>query len=813
MNRLSLRTAPATLTMFLRPGLSALPLLICFLLLGPPAVAAAGGYQQPSAAIREVLDAPPLARPLVSPDRQTVALLELRRFNSLEELARPTLRLAGLRFDPASTTPQPLATVQRLRLRALLNPEAPERLIELPGSGFHSFSWAPDGQRFLLERRSDTGNELWVGETHSGRLRQIAFVRLNNSLGQGEQAWLNPRELVVLTIPDRRGPVPRPVASPVVQENLGRASPERTYPDLLKSPHDEALFEYHARSSLTLVDLASGLSRDLGEPGLFSSVSSVGEGQYLLTERVVRPFSYHLTWDDFPTVVEVRGRDGRVIRELAKMPLKSGVAIDGVLPGPRVFYASPTKDAAIYWIEALDGGNPGNRVPFRDRVMRLDPPFNGEALEVQRMPHRFTRLRFLDDGQHALLTETDRVRAWTRTYLLPLRGSQSKPLFEFSVRERYRHPGEPLMRVLPNGQRVIQTGRDGEIYLIGAGANPKGERPFLDKLSIKDLSTQRLFQSGEVAYELPIAPLEGGRLLLQRESPVEPPNLYLREGQALQALTRIKDPSPQLRKVRRELVSFKRADGIELSFWMYLPPDYKEGERRPTLVWAYPLEFNDATVAGQLAGAPSRFANYAGIAPQLLALDGFVVLNDATMPVVGDARNVNDGFIEQITMNARAIIDKAEELGVSDPKRMAIGGHSYGAFMAVNLLAHTKLFRVGIARSGAYNRTLTPFGFQSERRSLWDARETYLKLSPFLFADRIKEPLLLIHGEADGNSGTFPMQSERLYQAMAGLGGTARYVLLPQEGHGYTARESVGHTQWEMSQWLRTYLGDPRNGN
>ncbi|HEX2013160.1 MAG TPA: prolyl oligopeptidase family serine peptidase [Roseateles sp.] len=798
----------------LRPVLT---LLLALLAFGPSAAQpAAQGYQQPSAAVREVLDAQPLPRLLVAPDRQTLALLELKRFNSLAELARPALRLAGLRFDAASTTPQPLATVQRLRLRSLLNPEAPERLVDLPGSGFHSFAWAPDGQRFLLERRSDVANELWVGDTASGSLRQVPFVRLNNALAQGEQAWLNPRELVVLTIPKRRGAPPRPSTSPVVQESLGRASPERTYPDLLKSPHDEALFEYHARAQLTLVDLASAQSRDLGEPALFSSISSVGEGQYLLTERVVRPFSYHLTWDDFPLVVEVRQRDGKVLRELAKLPLKAGVAIDGALPGPRVFYASPTKDAAVYWVEALDGGNPNARVAFRDRVMRLDPPFSGEALEVQRMPHRFTRLRFLDDGQHALLTETDRVRAWTRTYLLPLRGSQSKPLFEHSVRERYRHPGAPLMRTLPNGQSVIQSTRDGEIFLIGQGAGPRGERPFLDKLSIRDLSVQRLFQSGEAAYELPIAPLDERRLLLQRESPVEPPNLYLRDASngtpTLLALTRIKDPSPQLRKVKRELVSFKRADGVELSFWLYLPPDYKEGERRPALVWAYPLEFNDAQVAGQLSGAPSRFPSFPGISPQLLALDGFVVLNDATMPVVGDQRSMNDGFVEQITMNARAIIDKAEELGVVDPKRLAIGGHSYGAFMAVNLLAHTRLFKAGIARSGAYNRTMTPFGFQSERRSLWDARETYLKVSPFLFADRIKEPLLLIHGEADGNSGTYPMQSERLYQALAGLGGTVRYVLLPHEGHGYTARESVGQVQWEMHQWLRAYLGDPRNG-
>lgn len=793
--------------------LLALPLLASLLPMGR---AMAMGYQQPGPAVREALDAPALPRLLVAPDRQTLALLELRRFNSLEELARPTLRLAGLRFDAVSATPQPLATVQRLRLRSLLQPEAPERVVELPGSGFHSFSWAPDGQRFVLERRGPASNELWVGDTASGQIRQIPFLRLNNALGQGEQAWLNPRELVVLGIPKRRGAPPRALPSPAVQESLGKASPERTYADLLKSPQDEAAFEYHARSQLTLVDLATGQTRELGEPALFSAVSSVGDqGQVLLTERLVRPFSYHLTWDDFPQVVELRQRDGRLLRELAKLPMKSGVAIDGALPGPRVFYASPTKDAAVYWVEALDGGNPNARVAFRDRVMRLDPPYSGEALEVQRMPHRFTRLRFLDDGQHALLTETDRNRAWTRSYLLPLRGSQSKPLFEHSVRERYRHPGQPLMRTLPNGHQVVQTTAQGEIFMIGAGASPRGERPFVDRLSIRDLGVQRLFQSGEASYELPLMPLDERRWLMQRESPSEAPNLVLRElgpaaGGAPQLLTRIKDPSPQLRRIKRELVSFKRADGVELSFWLYLPPDYREGERRPALIWAYPLEFNDASVAGQLSGAPSRFAAYPGISPQLLALEGFVVLNEATMPVVGEQRSMNDGFIEQITMNARAIIDKAEELGVVDPKRLAIGGHSYGAFMAANLLAHTKLFKAGIARSGAYNRTLTPFGFQSERRSLWDARDTYLKLSPFLYAERIKEPLLLIHGEADSNSGTFPMQSERLFQALAGLGGTVRYVNLPHEGHGYTARESVGHVQWEMAQWLKTHLGDPK---
>lgn len=788
--------------------------LLLGLALGAAQAQEPGGYLQPSAAVRQVLDAPVPPRPWVSPDQQTLALLDIRPYPSIDELSRPVLRLAGLRFEPGSGTPQPLQVLQRLRLRALNSPDAPERTVELPAGGaFHSFVWAPDGQRFVLERRMEQANELWVGDTASGRVRPIAGLRLNDALGQGEQAWLNPQELIILSV-SRRGPQPKPTPRPAVQEASGRASPDRNYADLLQSPYDESLFEYHGRSQMVLVNVVTGVTRELGEPQLYSSVSSVGAPgtpQYLLTERVARPFSYDLTWDDFPTVVEVRSREGRVIKELTRMPMRKGVAIDGVLVGPRVFYPSPSKDAAIYWIEALDGGNSNARVPFRDRLMRLDPPFTGDAREVQRMPHRFTQLRFLDDGQQALLTETDRNRAWVRTYLLPLNGTQSKPLFEYAQRERYRHPGVPLMRILANGHSVIRTSpQGGDIYMLGAGFKPKGEQPFLDRLSLRDGLSAHVFQSSDAVYDTPLALLDGNRLLLSRESSTEPPNIFLRDATGLHALTQLRDPAPVLRRVHREFVSFKRADGVEMSFWMHLPPDYKEGERRPTLVWAYPLEFNDPTLAGQISGATSRFARYSGLAPQLLALDGFVVLSDATMPVVGDIRSINDGFIEQITMNARAILDKAESLGVTDPKKVAIGGHSYGAFMAVNLLAHTDLFKVGIARSGAYNRTLTPFGFQSERRSLWDARETYLRLSPLLYAQQIKEPLLLIHGDADNNSGTTPLQSEQLYHALAGLGGTVRFVSLPYEAHGYAARESLGHTQWEMSHWLKQHLGDPR---
>ena len=800
-----------------------LGLLTSALMTSPAAQAQnpASVYQQPSQAIRELLDAPALPRHQLSPDRQTLASLDMRRMPGIDELARPVLKLAGVRFDPATSGPQVITPILRLRLRALLNPEASARVVELPNHGaFHSFAWAPDGQRFVLQKRTDQAMELWVGETSTGRLRQLSGIKLNTILSGSEFSWLNDHELLLLTVPDKRGaaPVaPRAPSGPAVQESLGRVSPERTYPDLLKNTFDEVQFEHYARSQMTVVDVATGTSKAIGEPGLFSSVSAVGSGgdgssAVLLTERLSRPFSYSLPWDDFPRTVELRQRDGKLLRELARVPLKTGVALEGVVTGPREFFASPNKDAAVFWIEALDGGNPNTKAAYRDRVMRLSAPFTAEPVEIQRIPHRFARLAFLDDGQHALLSEIDRQRAWTRTYLLPLNGTPSKPLFDHSLRERYRFPGTPMTRVLPSNGRSVVIADKGELLMAGPGASPKGERPFLDRLVLKDLTTTRLFQSADTAYEQPLAVLADNSLVTVKESVTEPPNLFLRDGNNASAiaLTKVKDPTPQLRKIHRELVTFKRADGIDLSFWLYLPPDYKEGEKRPALVWAYPLEFTSGATAGQVSGSTNRFAAFAPLSPLNLVMDGYAVLSDATMPVVGDPKTVNDNFVEQISMNARAIIDKADELGSIDTKRLAVGGHSYGAFMTVNLLAHTELFKAGIARSGAYNRTLTPFGFQAERRSLWEARDVYLKLSPFLYASQIKEPLLLTHGEADNNAGTFPIQTERLYQALAGNGGTVRYVSLPYESHGYTARESVGDVQWEMSHWLKTYLGDPR---
>jgi len=384
-----------------------------------------------------------------------------------------------------------------------------------------------------------------------------------------------------------------------------------------------------------------------------------------------------------------------------------------------------------------------------------------------------------------------------------------KTIWDRSVQDRYGDPGTPLTRQLPTGRRaILQNGSS--IYLQGAGATPQGDRPFLDRFDLTTLKSERIFRCGDSSYESVVALLDdqASKFITRYESPKEPPNYFVRTaGQSeKKALTNFTDPMPQLRSIRKELVKYKRADGVDLSFTLYLPPDYKPGTRLPALIWAYPLEYTDAFTAGQVSGSTNRFTTIGGASHLFLLLAGYAVLDDATMPVIGDPETMNNTYVEQIVASAKAAIDKADEMGVIDRNRVGVGGHSYGAFMTANLLAHSDLFKAGLARSGAYNRTLTPFGFQSERRTFWEAPEMYFKVSPFMFANKIKEPILLIHGEADNNAGTHPIQSDRFYQALKGNGGNVRYVTLPLEAHGYGARESIEHTIWEMITWMDKYV-------
>ncbi len=770
-------------------------------------------YRQPPQAVLEVLRAPATPQLQLSPTRDYALLVEPMRYPPIVEVAQPMLRLAGVRINPSTNGPHPASYSLSLTLNRIA--DGAETRIALPaGAKPGRPEWSADGRYFAFPNTTATGIELWVGETPAAKVRRIPGVILNAAVGDPLEWMPSGREVLVKLVPAGRGrPPARPPAplGPNVQESSGKPAPVRTYQDLLTGPHDEELFDYYATSQLALVDVVSNRITPVGKPAVFQTASPAPDGQHLLVARLHRPYSYLHPLFIFPKEVEVWDRRGQAVHKLASLPLADAVPIEGVPTGPRNYHWRPTAPATLVWTEALDGGDPRRKVPHRDRLLMLSSPFTGQPVELLKTEHRHMGTYWGERDGLAVVGDYDRDRRWRRAFALNADQPSQAPrlLWSLSAQDRYKDPGSPVFRRLKTGHSALLQNGD-FVYLTGAGASPEGDRPFLDRFDLKTLKAERLFRCDAASSETVLGLLsdDGSRFITRRETPHDPPNYFVRAaGSAeLRALTKYPDPTPQLRGIRKQLVTYKRPDGVQLSFTLYLPPGYQEGTRLPTVVWAYPLEYVDPSTAGQVAGSAQRFTNIVGASHLFFLLEGYAILDGAAMPVVGDPETVNNTYVEQIVADAQAAIDKAVELGVTDPARVGVGGHSYGAFMTTNLLAHSDLFRAGIARSGAYNRTLTPFGFQSERRTLWEAPELYVKMSPFLHAHRIREPILLIHGEADNNSGTFPIQSERMYAAIRGNGGTVRLVMLPHESHGYMARESVEHTLCEMIAWFDKYV-------
>ncbi|HEY6351426.1 MAG TPA: prolyl oligopeptidase family serine peptidase [Candidatus Angelobacter sp.] len=798
------------------------PFIVLLLLSQVTHAQAAQGYHKAPKPIPEILDAPPTPLVLVSPKSDYLLVADRLGNPPLSDLAQPMLRLAGIRINPATNGrhhPPRLTGLHIVHVQ-----DGPEQSIQLPQNAYIGApEWSPDGHHFSFTNTTPAGIELWVGDAATAKASPIPNVKVNAILADSIQWMPDGSSLLVAAVPQTRGkpPVESTVPDgPIIQESDGKKAPAATFEDLLQSPHDEDLFDYYATSQLLRVDALTGHQRTLGKSGIFANIDSSPDGKHILCARIHRPYSYLLPLGDFPKEVEVWDNNGKVEFKLASVPLAEHVPIEGVLTGPRDYEWISTQPATLVWAEALDGGDTRAKVPYHDHLLMLGAPFTDQPKELVKLEYRFTagggfaaRRQGVEWGANGmgLVHDYDRNRRWTRTLMINLNqpGAAAKVIWERSIRDRYGDPGTPLMKTLENGKRVIWQSGD-SIFLSGPGASPKGEFPFLDRFNLQSLKAERLFKSADGAFEevAALASDDGSRFITRHESPTEPPNYFLRsvDGADKKALTHFPDPAPQLRGITKQLVTYKRADGVPLSFTLYLPANYKQGEKLPTIVWAYPLEFSDASTAGQVSGSTNRFTTITGISQLFLVTQGYAVLDNATMPVIGDPDTMNNTYVEQIVTSAKAAIDKAVEMGVTDRNRVGVGGHSYGAFMTANLLAHSDLFKAGVARSGAYNRTLTPFGFQSERRTLWEAPEMYIKISPFMFADKIKHPILLIHGMADDNSGTFPIQSERLYQAIKGNGGIVRYVQLPYEAHGYLGRESVEHTLYEMVSWFDKWV-------
>ncbi|HKW88912.1 MAG TPA: prolyl oligopeptidase family serine peptidase [Candidatus Acidoferrales bacterium] len=779
-------------------------------------LAAQNTYQKPPKAILDVMNAPapPVAFP--SPDGANLLLAEPVRYPSIAELARPIYRLAGVRIDPANNGEHNPPRFQHLVLLSVSDGRS-KPIAFASGEGFGRPEWAPDGKHFYVSVGRDRTVELWIGAAASATIQRIAGVALNGTLGDPCRWMAGSAALLCRTVVAGRVRPPaesRVPTGPIIQESFGKAAPVPTWEDLLTSKHDEDLFDYYATSQLSLVNISTGKTTVFGKPGIYDLEDPSPNGKFILVARIHHPYSYIVPFERFPHEVEVWDRAGRSVYKLADLPLAETVPIGGVPTGPRDYQWEPAAPATLVWVEALDGGDPRAKVASRDHVLQLSAPFSGQPGELARTEYRFVGITWGERGDLAILRELDRTRLWERSWFINPQQLSEEPrlVWDLSQQDRYHAPGQPIMTLLPSAhEAIVENGND--IFLRGPGASPEGDRPFLDRFDAASLHSDRLFHCDDKSYEEVVALVapDGSKFVTRRETPMDPPNYFERSigADSPRALTHFADPTPQLRAIHKELVTYKRADGVELSMTVYLPPDYKQGERRPAVVWAYPREFTDARVAGQITGSPNRFTEFTGLSPYWFLLDGYVLLDGPTMPVIGPPRTANDAYVEQIVASAKAAIDKAAELGVIDPNRVGIGGHSYGAFMTANLLAHSDLFKAGVARSGAYNRTLTPFGFQNERRTFWEAEDLYLKMSPFMFADKLKSPILLIHGMADNNSGTFPIQSERMFAALKGNGGSVRYVQLPDEAHGYAARESIEHVIWEMFRWFDTYVKPP----
>jgi dipeptidyl aminopeptidase/acylaminoacyl peptidase len=778
-------------------------------------------YMKPPQEILELVDVdlPPLT--LVDPTNRFMVFLRRPTFKALDELAQPELRLAGLRINPRNhdaarpsytlgVSIQEIATGKAIAVTGLPDPVR----VEYP-------SFSPQGRYLAFAVVQPDALAVWAVELATGVARQVTPAAVS-AVMRPVFVWSPDETSLYCRVRPSLAPFAETQelpAGPVVQEATGRKTPGRTWQDLLKSKADERRFEHYAACEIRRFPVGGGTATGVLPAGIYRDLSVSPDGRWLLVEQTHAPFSYLFPVDRFPYRVFVADAGGAPVAELVDKPLQDAIPItfDAVEAGRRDFVWRNDAPATVVWVEALDGGDPAVDVPARDRAFSLDAPFAGAPRPLLTAKNRLNGVTW-GNGSLAIAEDFRWKTRMTRVYRFDPSRDNPEPqlLFEYSSEDLYHRPGDFVTAPNAFGRDALLASADGrKLYLRDEGYSPEGNRPFLDEYELATGKTQRLWRAaGETTYETIVRVLDvtRGTLLTRAESPAQFPNYWLREIKARVAPRRLTDfPNPfkPFEGVSKEKIRYKRTDGVDLSADLYLPKGYDKARdgRLPLLMEAYPTEFKDKAAAGMVDSSPHQFVYLSWGSPIFWAARGYAVLEGAQFPIVGEGdAEPNDTYVEQLVMDAKAAIDAVDAMGVVDRTRVACIGHSYGAFMVANLLAHSDLFAAGIARSGAYNRSLTPFGFQAEERSYWEAQKVYLEMSPFNYADRIRTPILFIHGEADNNPGTFTLQSERLFQAVKGLGGTARLVLLPFESHGYQARENILHMLWEQDTWLEKYV-------
>jgi dipeptidyl aminopeptidase/acylaminoacyl peptidase len=779
-------------------------------------------YQKPSAPILALADYERPPSISMDKDKNYMLLLYRDTYKSLDELNQDELRLAGLRINPNLFVSSTMNYVKNLKIRKVKDVKAePTPVKGLPSNAKISFiTWSPDYKKIAFTHTTEKGVELWWIDVSSAQAQKITEATLNASVGSPFVWYKDSEHLLVKFIPE-----PRPQLidksketpkGPIVSVAEGKASQNRTFQDLLKNKIDEQNFESLLSSQLFKVHI-SGTKNLLKDKELYVGMSFSPDGNYLMLTNLQKPFSYLVPYNRFPQISKVYDNKGNLIKVVNEVPLNEIMpkGFSAVRKGKRNMAWRDDMPATLYFVEALDEGDPAKKVEYRDEIFVWQAPFDKDPVSIAKTQQRFAGIIWGNE-QVAIMYDSWYDTRNQKTYLInPSQPNLSaRVIADRNYQDLYNDPGRFSTQINQFGQEVLAI-ENNKLFLIGEGFSPKGQFPFIDELDLKTLKKQRLYQSAFTDKKEDIVSIEdhkAGVALVQIQSPTEYPNYFLRNYKKRIApvqITFTPNPFESIKNIKKQVIKYKRNDGLELSGTLYLPLGYDENkkEKLPLLIWAYPREYKDMQTAGQSNQNPNEFTfpNYGSFI--YWVTKGYVVLDDASFPIVGEgSQEPNDTFIEQLVANAKAAIDVVDNLGYIDRNKVAIGGHSYGAFMTANLLAHSDLFVCGVARSGAYNRTLTPFGFQSEQRNYWDAPEVYNKMSPFMNAHKIKKPILLIHGEADNNPGTFTLQTERLFQAIKGLGGTARMVILPRESHGYVAKESILHVLWEQEQFLDKHL-------
>ena len=770
-------------------------------------------YQTPPKEIYDLVMAKPNPGVSFNSKGQFMLILDRSSMPLVEDLAQPELRIAGLRINPNNFGPSRSAYITNITIKEVLSGK------EFSVSGLPAnlkagnLQWSPNEDKAAFTNTTNTIIDIYVIDIKTHKAIKINKTAVNLVLGASFNRIDN-NSLLYTTVnqPLARAPK-KPMApkGPVVQQNLGKVAASATFQDLIKTAFDETQFEFYATTQL--VKNTNGRETKIGTAAIYSSVDASPDKKYLLVDRIDKPFSYLVTAGGFNSTLMITDMNGTVLKTLAKLP-SSELAPrgnDNVLNAPRGYNWLNNTPSTVQWIEPLDSGMMKNKMDYHDAAYTLAAPFTGEQRLLCKTAMRLYGVIMLSDNTYFV---TEGSRAQHRQKLSSLNPDRSlNLLIDRSTDDAYNDPGTPLTEKNRYGRNTIKVINGSKIVMKGNGASAKGDLPFLNTFDINTKKTESLWRCEEPYYETVTDVLDYDKMIIvtNKQSQDAQPNYYLRDlkNRTSKAITSFSDPQPGLRGITKQKIIYKRKDGIDLAADLYLPKGYdkeKDGPL-PVMMWAYPREFKSATDAAQLRGSKYTFTRVGYGSVVFWATQGYAIMDNTEFPIVGEGdKQPNDNFVDQLTWSAEAAINKIAEMGVGDPNRVAVGGHSYGAFMTANLLAHTNLFKAGIARSGAYNRTLTPFGFQNEERTYWQAPEIYHAMSPFSFANKIKTPLLMIHGEADNNPGTFPIQSERLYNAIKGHGGTVRFVQLPFESHGYAAKENILHMLWEQNQWLNKYV-------